>query len=155
MPVDFSQQFSRINGPDDSKDKKKLLKQLHKNFPDTAVSFIDSPAVHVKKTRVTPSAVDWENRNEWRATREPGKVKETRKDIKKGKEKPVVMVERPGKDSLMIMDGHHHSEAYTQLIGQGKMPDRAKDFPAYVIKVNREKGPWDEAHNRQIDKGKI
>lgn len=152
MPVEFSDQFSRINGRDDSKDKEKLIKQLRKNFPADSYEFVNDPRVHVEKTRIKPSEIDWEHRDQWRATHQPGHVKYRRKQIKNGKEKPVITFERPGKDNLMVGDGHHHTEAYTQLIGQDKMPDHAKDFPAFVVKVPTVKGPWDELHEQQRNK---
>lgn len=140
MP-DFSSQFDRIHGDDDSKAKDKLRKQLKGNFPKDAYAFLDDPGVRVEKTKIKPSDIDWQHRDEWAATHQPKQVKQVRKAIEHGHEKPIVGVLRPGEDNIMIADGHHHGEAYTQL--------GVKKMPAYVIKVNRRTGPWDEMHDKQ------
>lgn len=145
MSVEFSQQFHRIHGEDDSEAKKGLLKQLKGHFPKDATNWIKDPGVHVERTKIKPSDIDWDHREEWRATHEPKKVNGIRKAIKHGHVKAIVGVQRPGKDNIMIADGHHHAEAYTQL--------DVKKMPAYVVKVNRRTGDWDTMHDKQI-KGK-
>jgi hypothetical protein len=52
------------------------------------------------------------------------------------------------------MDGHHHAEAYTQLMGkpreeQPKAVRNMHGMPAYVITVPKTRGPWDTLHDKQ------
>lgn len=141
MSVEFSQQFHRVNGEDDHDAKKALLKQLKGNFPKSVTKWIKDDSVHVERTKVSPHEIDWQHREEWAATHEPGTVNDVRKSIKHGHDKPIVGVARPGKDNIMVADGHHHLEAYTQL--------DVKKMPAYLIKVNRVNGPWDTMHEHQ------
>lgn len=143
MPSFNPHQFGRVLAGDDhdAKDKRKLLKQLGKNFPDDATSWVNDPAVHVQRTYIRPVDVDWDHRSEWAATHQPGKVAKVRKKIEKGKDRPVVAIDRPGSDNVMIADGHHDAEAYTQL-------DRSH-MPAYVVRVPTRMGPWDEMHTDQ------
>lgn len=135
----LSRQFNPPEGND--KDKEKLIHQLSKSFPDKAMDWISHSDIKVEKTHISPSEIDWDNRHTWAATHEPEKVAKKRKQIEHGKDKPVVVVERPHHDNLFIMDGHHHAEAYTEL-------DK-KSMPAYVIKVPRVKGEWDTFHSKQ------
>jgi hypothetical protein len=135
----FSRQFDN-RGSDE--DKAALIDQLSKSFHDEDLAWLRSPNIHVERTSVDPSQIDWDHRDEWAATHEPKEVKKKRKDIKKGNDKPVALVERPhkGPDDLFIMDGHHHAEAYTQL---------DMDIPAYKISVPKTNGPWDTLHSKQ------
>jgi hypothetical protein len=141
------------------KAKKQLLEQLSKSFPDSALEWIRSPRVQVERTRLRPDQIDWENREKWAATHEPRKVARKVRRIQQGHEKPVFAVDRPGHDDVFIADGHHHAEAYTELIGSGdggvkeKHLKRGKfkssDFPAFVARVPSVRGPWDEMHASQ------
>lgn len=135
--MQLGRQFDR----GDDQDKADLLKQMRKSFPDRSLDWLRGDDVSVTRTHIHPSDIDWKNRHEWEATHEPKKVKEKRKDIKNGDDKPIVTVDRPGHDDLFIMDGHHHAEAYTQL--------GTKKIPAYVVTVPRTTGPWDEQHSKQ------
>lgn len=142
MPSFNHHQFGRtLAGDHDATEKQQLLKQLGKNFPPEATAWLDHPSVHVQRTYVRPSDIDWDNRESWAATHEPGKVAKIRKKIEKGKDKPVVAIDRPGSDNVFIADGHHHTEAYTQL-------DRSH-FPAFVVRVPTRTGPWDTMHSKQ------
>lgn len=136
----LSSQFNRaFHGSD--QDKADLLKQLGESFHDKDLGWIRKADVAVERTTISPSDIDWDGRESWAATHEPKKVKEKRKDIKHGNDKPIAVVDRPGKDNLFVMDGHHHAEAYTQL--------ERDDIPAFVLKVPRVNGPWDELHSKQ------
>lgn len=147
----YSRQFDTMGG--NSADKAALVKQLSKSFHPKDLAWIDSPDVRVERTSVPPSRIDWDNRETWRATHEPAKVKKKRQDIKHGDDKPVALVNRPGHDDLFVMDGHHHTEAYTQLLGRDKQNKHVRalhgEIPAYEIHVPRTNGPWDTLHDRQ------
>lgn len=136
----LSSQFNRaFHGSD--QDKADLLDQMRESFPESSLGWIKKADIAVERTTICPADIDWDGRETWEATHEPKKVKQKRKDIKHGKDKPLAVVDRPGKDDLFVMDGHHHAEAYTQL-------DR-QDIPAFVIKVPRVNGPWDTQHSKQ------
>lgn len=154
MTSNLSRQF-QTSKPDDGA-KSALLEQLGKSFHAQDLDWINDPQVHVTRRPVPPSQIDWDHRDEWTATHEPGAVKDKRKKIKHGDTKPVVMVERPhkGPDNLFIMDGHHHAEAYTQLMGKDKADQpktirNMRGMPAYVVSVPRTQGPWDTLHDKQ------
>lgn len=149
----YSRQFDTMHGNSD--DKAALVKQLSKSFHDKDLAWIHSPDVRVERTSVPPSRIDWDDRDRWRATHEPGKVREKRREIKHGDDKPVALVNRPGKDNLFVMDGHHHTEAYTQLLGKPHQDQNKNvralhgEIPAFEIHVTRTNGPWDTLHDRQ------
>lgn len=145
----FSRQFDPPHGDPD--DKAALIDQLRLSFRKRDLRWLEDPDIQVRRTTVAPSDIDWDHRESWAATHEPKLVKEKRNDIKHGDMKPVVVVDRPHHDDLMVMDGHHHTEAYTQLIGQRKGPKalRSGRFPAYEVSVPRTSGPWDELHSKQ------
>jgi hypothetical protein len=152
MTSKLSRQFSAPQGS--AEDKAALVSQLSKSFHPRDLEWLQDPHVKVEKRPVAPNQIDWDHREEWQATREPGKVKDKRKDIKHGDMKPVAFVDRPHSDNLMVMDGHHHAEAYTQLMGkprndQPKSVRNMTGMPGYVIHVNKTNGPWDTLHNRQ------
>jgi hypothetical protein len=134
----FSRQFD-ARGSDD--DKSALIGQLSKSYHERDLQWLNDPSIRVEKTQVRPSELDWRHRDEWAATHDPKAVKQKRKQIKQGKDKAIAVVDRPHESDLMIMDGHHHAEAYTQL-------DR-QDIPAYKISVPRTIGPWDTLHDKQ------
>jgi ParB-like chromosome segregation protein Spo0J len=139
MSIEFSRQFSQ----GDPGDKKALIKQLRKNFSKSDIKWLKEDSIHVERTKVSLQDVDDHDRQEWRATHEPGVVKDRRKEIEKGKKLPLVAIDRPGRDNLMLADGHHHFEAAVQL-------DKSK-YPAYVVKVNRGTGPWNNMAEEQKD----
>lgn len=149
----MSSQFQPKPGNDE--DKAALKEQLSKSFHERDLAWIDDPRIHVERTRVAPSRIDWDNRESWKATHEPGLVREKRKMIKHGDDKPVALVQRPNHYDLFVMDGHHHAEAYTQLLG--KPPEKQNknvralhgEMPAFEIHVPRTNGPWDTLHDKQ------
>jgi hypothetical protein len=152
MTSKLSHQFTAPQGS--AEDKAALLSQLGKSFHQKDLAWLNDPGIKVEMRPVTPSQIDWDHREEWQATHEPGKVKEKRKAIKHGDLKPVAFVDRPHTDDLMVMDGHHHAEAYTQLMGKPKQDQpksirNMRGMPGYVIHVPRTSGPWDTLHDKQ------
>jgi len=148
----MSRQF---DSPGNDEDKRALIGQLSESFHSRDLAWLEDPSIHVSRTSIHPADIDWDGRESWAATHEPGKVREKRKEIKRGNDKPVVVVDRPHHSDLMIMDGHHHAEAYTQLLGK-PAEDQNKNvralhglMPVYTVSVPRTTGPWDELHNKQ------
>jgi hypothetical protein len=136
-----SRQFSPPVGDENS--RAKLLKQLRKDFPEDAVSWIDDPDIHVTGPEKIPAdSVDWSDYPEWRASRQLKAVVKVAKKIDKGKKKAAVFADRPSQDGLLIIDGHHHT--------MGRHDAKKQPF-GYVIHVNSRSGPWDTMHDRQRD----
>jgi len=112
--------------------------QLLEDFPKDAARWV----LHLKwdGPRDVPIAdVDYSNKGSWHASKDPDHVALMVKKIKAGKKKPVVLVKKPGKKKLMVVDGHHRALAYLQL---------DEPLRAYVAKVPGD-GPWDEMHAAQ------
>lgn len=84
--------------------------------------------------------IDFSSRKRWRATKEPDKVHLFAKKIKKGELKPIILVKTPGSDLYRIMDGHHRTLACEEL---------GRPVLAYIGKVDKDAGPWDEMHASQ------
>src|ERR1700729_2483793 len=132
--------------PGDDEAKAGLLSQLKGSFPKEARQWIKDPSIRVDKpARVDPADVDWEQYPEWRASRQLKDVQKKAKKIDKGKEKPVVMVKRPGSDALDTIDGHHKLMGYV---------DAKKNPLAYVVHVPSQDGPWSDFHDQQNDEKK-
>jgi len=117
-----------------------VLEQLREDYPEDALDWVKEnhwtgpKMIHV-------SDIDYSNYKSWRATHEPEKVHKFKKKIKKGVLKPVILVKTPKNPKYIIVDGHHRSLAYRELGGS---------VVAYVTHVDRETGPWDEFHSKQI-----
>lgn len=128
--------------PGDDEAKKALLKQLKKDFPKEATSWLKDPQVTVEApTRVSPERIDWDEYPEWRASRQLKPIVKIAKKLRKGKTpKPAVMADRPGTDELDVLDGHHH------VLGA---VDAKKDPLAWIVHVPSDRGPWDTMHDQQ------
>lgn len=119
--------------------KKKVIKQLEKDFPKHDMGWVHDADWSGPK-EIDADEIDSSNRKSWAASHEPDRVKTRKKRIKKGKIKPIVLVKTPKNDKYIIIDGHHRFIAYEQL-------DR--DPICWIGKVDRESGPWDTFHNEQ------
>jgi hypothetical protein len=84
---------------------------------------------------------DMGRREGWRAQREPDRVDSFAADIARGRPtKPIVAVKEPGRDGLVVVDGHHRLLAYEQA---------GEDPVAWVGYVDSAGGPWEKIHDRQ------
>lgn len=116
--------------------------QLHGDYDTAARQWIQS-CHWTGPERVSLDRVDFSKKDSWRASKEPDRVKKFRKRILGGWEKPIILVDRPGKPRLMVADGHHRALAYL---------DADRPVLAYVAHVDRPEGPWDEFHDDQREK---
>lgn len=128
------------SAPGDDKAKRKLVKQLRKNFDEEAYDWLLDPRVKVRKPeRVDPDTVDYNDYPDWRAARQLKEVRDIAKKIDKGKEKPALLVQPPhGKKQ--VIDGHHHWMGYI---------DCKEDPLAWVVDVPSNTGPWQTMHDHQ------
>lgn len=124
--------------PDDTT-AREVYDQLAQNFPPDAIAWV--LGVRWTKEDLPLDQIDWSNMESWRATREPGLVAKLARKMANGKaDKRVIAVERPGKATVMLADGHHHALAHRS---------RHEQVPAYVAHVKAATGPWGEMHSHQ------
>lgn len=118
---------------------REVYDQLAENFPPDAIAWV--LGAHWTKADLPLDQIDWSNMNSWQASREPGLVAKLARKMGKGKaDKRAIAVERPGKSTVMLADGHHHALAHRS---------RHEQVPAYVAHVKAATGPWDEMHSHQ------
>jgi hypothetical protein len=113
--------------------------QLIQDFDEKALAWLPQ-ASWEGPINVPLDQIDFSNRDSWRAASEPEKVKEHLDKIKAGRLKPAVLAKVPGKNQLIILDGHHRALAHRKL---------GTPMLAYVASVPARKGPWDEMHSAQ------
>lgn len=128
--------------PSVSSPSEEVYRQLAVDYPPDALEWIrevdwEGPV------DVPLDEIDFSNKKSWRAWKEMGKVKRFAKRIDGGWKKPIVLIDRPGKRTLMIADGHHRALSYMKL----QQPARA-----YVAHVPSLDGPWDWLHDSQREK---
>ena len=117
-----------------------------KDFPLAAIGWVkDTPLQGPQQ--VPLDQVDMSDRDQWDASREPGKVakigRKMRRALKKGQQpKPAVLVRWPGSDKDVIVDGHHHVLA-AEMDGQ-------HFIWAYVGHVPQEQGDWLTTASREL-----
>lgn len=113
--------------------------QLSDDYPPDAVTWVKG--AHWRGPVMVPlDQLDMAGRDTWRASKEPKRVAQFAKRTRRGKVSPAVLVQTPGSDKMVIIDGHHRALAAEQL-------DRP--ILAYVGKVGAKTGPWDEMHASQ------
>jgi phage-related protein (TIGR01555 family) len=117
----------------------RVLKQLGEDYPDDKLDWVRK-ASWTGPRNVDLDKIDTQNKAKWRAQSDDARVTKFMKHIKKDKVKPIILVDRPGKDKMMIADGHHRFLAHEKL-----------DRPplAFVAKVDKNTGDWDEFHDSQ------
>lgn len=92
-------------------------------------------------TEIPVSQFDLSGRAGWKASRDGQKVDSFAAEIAAGRQvKPVVAVKEPGKDALVVVDGHHRLLAYERA---------GLPVLAYVGYVSSAGGPWETIHARQ------
>jgi ParB-like nuclease domain len=122
-----------------SENKKALIDQLSKDFPDNALDWVEKAKVEGPRL-ISLEDIDYSNHKTWAANHEPEKVHTRMQKIEKGKGKPILLVKTPDNDKFIVIDGHHRALAYKELNRSAK---------AYVVYVDKETGPWDTFHNKQ------
>lgn len=130
---------AKATAPTGDATAREVYDQLSENFPADAIQWV--LGLHWTKEDLPLDAVDWSGMASWRATREPRLVAKLARKMGKGKaDKRAIAVERPGKSTVMLADGHHHALAHRS---------RHEPVPAYVAHPKQATGPWDELHSHQ------
>jgi len=124
---------------------REVIAQLEFDYPPEALDWI-SGVDWEGPVDVPLDEIDYSNHREWRAWKERKKVKRFAKRIEGGWKKPVILMARPGKKTLMVVDGHHRSLAYAAI----GMPVRA-----FVGHAPTLRGPWDWLHDSQREKERV
>lgn len=88
--------------------------------------------------------VNTANRSKWAAMDDMEHVKDFISQVKDGSVKPIILVNEPNNDKMMIADGHHRFLAAEKL----DMPVKA-----YVATVGGVGGDWIKMHDKQNDHG--
>lgn len=113
-------------------------------FPPKALKWVKD-ARWIGPVAVDSGRVDTDDQDSWAASSEPERVKHFEDKAKDGRAlKPGVVVQEPGDDKVVIIDGHHRFMG-SQAAG--------KPFMAYVGFVDSDGGPWDETHAAQLSQG--
>jgi hypothetical protein len=138
MPADvanISQAASPTAGITES-----VYEQLAEDFPAEAIQWVR--AAHWEGPVEVPiDQIDFSNVDKWKASKEPEQVQVFVEKIQSGDRKPIILVNEPNNERLIITDGHHRALAYKQL---------GLPAVAYVAKVGSVNGAWDEMHDDQF-----
>lgn len=118
-----------------------VYQQLLEDYPTDSLKWVRA-ATWDGPMDVPLDQVDFSNRDKWQASQEPDRIQFFVDKIQAGDMKPVVLVNEPNNNKLIIIDGHHRSLAYEQL---------QRPIRAFVATVGTVKGPWDEMHASQRD----
>lgn len=127
-----------------------VYRQLSGDFPPRSIAWVRDASWAGPK-HIPVETIDTGDRESWDASHEPTQVaaqqRKLRKKLAGGKHpKPLILVQRPGKDDkLLITDGHHRFLA--------ALAEKQDFVWAYVGKVDREEGPWTTMAMSQ-DRGK-
>lgn len=114
------------------------------DFPEEAISWVHS-APWRGPVSVALSKIDYSNRAKWHASKpgEQERVDKFKDALDKGEAKPIILVQTPSGKAI-IVDGHHRALAAYQ---RGD-----KTIKAYISKVTKNRGPWDDTHSKQTDR---
>ncbi len=112
---------------------------LLEDYPSTALAWVRG-AQWEGPIEVPLEEVDYSNQDQWAATDDPERVQMFADRIAAGDRKPVVLVNEPNNEKLIIIDGHHRALAYLKL---------GQPIYGYVATVSTVNGQWDEMHDSQ------
>ena len=84
------------------------------------------------------------NRSKWSATEDMDHVNDFLEQVKDGSVKPIILVNEPNNDKMMIADGHH------RFLASEKLEQPVK---AYIATVGGVGGDWVKMHDKQDDHG--
>jgi 8-oxo-dGTP pyrophosphatase MutT (NUDIX family) len=122
-----------------------VANQMRANYPEKALRWI-ADATWIGPVEVPQDRVNYESRDSWAASHEPGAVKRFAQHIKNGTghTHPVVMVQEPGESKADVVDGHHRTLAYEKL---------GRKVKAYIGFVPEGDHRWRETHSFQVHQG--
>lgn len=117
---------------------------MSEDYPEEAISWVHS-APWRGPVAVPLKQIDYRNRAKWQASQpeDAERVGQFKDAIEKGDYKPIILVQTP-EGRAIIVDGHHRALA-AFLRGD-------KTIKAYVAKVLKVRGPWDDTHDMQRER---
>jgi hypothetical protein len=127
-------------------DPETVYLQLAANFPASSIAWVKR-ASWVGPIWVPWNRVDTDDRDKWAASHQPERVREFKRQIQdhSGHVAPSVLVQEPGKQKALIVDGHHRALAREQL-GQPVL--------AYLGNINpKDREAAEQTHNFQVHSG--
>ncbi len=114
-----------------------VIADIEDDFPADAMAWVKA-AKWTGPEKVKIRDIDMSGRKSWKASKDDlsGYIKRA----KKGDVKPILLVETPGNDKYIVVDGHHRLLAA-----------EANGTPvlAYCARVFHDEGPWDVMHDSQ------
>lgn len=116
-----------------------VYQQMLSKFPSKAIEWVRTVR-WTGPVEIDPTQIDDSGKSSWRASHDPAKVEADRQKNREGRGKPIILVRGPN-GKLKIVDGHHRFLAAEQ-----------EDRPvrAWVGRIPRDEGPWNETHAYQI-----
>ncbi len=122
-----------------------VMRQLSKNFDPRGLGWVIATP-WTGPQDVPLADIDFDDENAWAAHHQDDRVQHFVDKLRAGETiHPAVLVRTPrGTGKLKVVDGHHRALAYREL-------DRP--VRAYVGRVPRDTGPWDETHLYQHHQG--
>lgn len=113
-------------------------------FPAKALGWVKK-ARWIGPVAVDTGRVDVDDVDSWAASHQQDRVDHFADKLSNGKPvKPGVVVQEPGDDKVVIVDGHHRFLAAKQA---------GVPYMAYVGFVGKDGGPWDQTHTYQLSQG--
>jgi hypothetical protein len=128
-------------------DAEHVYQNLLKNYPPHAISWVKTMP-WIGPVEIPLDRVDWDGQDSWAASHQKKRVKKFQKRIRgAGKDvNPVTMVQVPGNDKCVIIDGHHRGLAFK---------NEGRPVKAYVGMAPSDNvdDPWFETHDFQYARG--
>lgn len=118
-----------------------VYEQLEEDYGKKYLSWVKA-AEWSGPTDVPLDEVSTVNRRNWEAMQDLDHVKDFLSQVKDGSVKPIILVNEPNNDKMMIADGHHRFLAAEKL----NMPVKA-----YIATVGGVGGDWVKMHDYEND----
>jgi hypothetical protein len=128
-------------------DGEHVFQQLLANYPPHAIEWVKTMP-WIGPVKIPLDRVDWAGQDSWAASHQTKRVKKFQKRIRgAGKDvNPVIMVQVPGNDKCVIIDGHHRGLAFK---------NEGRPVKAYVGMADSDEpgSPWFQTHDYQYAHG--
>lgn len=116
-----------------------VYRQLLEDFPKDAIAWVRGVR-WTGPVKIPLDSIDFANRDNWRASRNMAHVEDFAAEVKAGTVKPIVLINEPNNERMIIVDGHHRALA---------AKNAGVSVPAYVAHVPMVRGPWMDLHKTQ------